>query len=141
MFPRLLALGRAWFPLVGGAILSISSLLAISAEVRVELGADVLAQSRGANPMYGLCQEPCNQLAQFYCMTLNATCYYCSTQNFPILCPNHGGSGYNPGTSGNSCGTKYSSTCQLNQNGVLVCTAGTTTTMPCPLPPYPPTPQ
>jgi hypothetical protein len=115
MVSRSFSIRTALLPTLGAAFVLGSMVVALSAESRVRLGADVLDRSRGTNPNLVLTQASCNALqGNAACQQVGAACTSCSRINYALVIGGANG-GYNPGVAGGgTCGTQFSGVCQAN---------------------------
>jgi hypothetical protein len=123
MFSRTVSVRAAGLPALGAALLLASTVIALSAENRVRLGADVLAQSRGNNQGSTLIHPSCSDYnGNIPCYALGAgkACALCNVNTYTDF----GGAefgGYKHGTATQNCGTNISGICVLNNANQLVC--------------------
>jgi hypothetical protein len=116
MLSRLRTVRAAWVFLLPAALLPASSIVALSAEGRVRLGADVLARSRGGNPNLVLIRGSCDVLnGNFACASQGTACVSCDVKTFTNTTPGPTG-GFTQGTAFQSCGNNWLGTCDPNLN-------------------------
>jgi hypothetical protein len=76
----------AWLPVIAATLLLASSIVAVSAEERVRLGAGVLARSRGSSQLLVLTHSSCNaENGNLACVQPNVDCVLCTQNTFTSL--------------------------------------------------------
>ena len=117
MFIQMFPVGAVRLHALGAGVLLASTLIALGAEKRVDLGADVLARLRGSNPDLVLTQNSCNAYNFDPCTVPRSACTACTQATYTSVIGGLYG-GYDPPTeSGLGCGFAQLGICTVN----LVC--------------------
>jgi hypothetical protein len=112
MIGRSLPVQTSWLSVLGAMLLLAPPIVSSFAESRVRLDADVLARSRGGDPLQVLSSSSCDALnTNFPCVNLapGANCATCGIVNFTALTGGSNGGYFSSGQA--SCGANWSGTC------------------------------